>query len=220
MFKKPAFDTPALAELGCAVRERLDADPACYRLPVEGLEIYGIADFFSPEECERLIAITDEVARPSPTYNNNADGGRTSYTGDVDPWDPFIQMLQRRIDDLMGIEHGFGETLQVQRYHPGQEFRAHFDYFNTGTRYWQAEQERGGQRSWTAMAYLSDVEEGGSTDFPKVDLSVPPQRGALLVWNNMAPNGAPNTKSLHAGTPVKKGVKYVITKWYRSRAWH
>ncbi|MDE2561760.1 MAG: 2OG-Fe(II) oxygenase [Sphingomonadales bacterium] len=220
MAKKTAFDTQALAELGRNVRQRLDNDPSCYRLPVEGLEIYGVANFFSPEECEHLIRITDAVARPSPTYNNNSDGGRTSYSGDVDPCDPFIQMLQRRIDDLLGIEPGYGETLQVQRYRKGQQFRSHFDYFNTGTSYWPEEQERGGQRSWTAMGYLSDVEEGGSTDFPKVDVSVPPQRGALLVWNNMKADGSPNTRSLHAGTPVKQGVKYVVTKWYRSRPWH
>ncbi|WP_338468206.1 2OG-Fe(II) oxygenase [Novosphingobium sp. ZN18A2] len=220
MVRKTAHDTDALAALGKAVRERLDADPSCYRLPVDGLEIYGVANFFSDEECDKLIAITDKVARPSPTYNNNADGGRTSYSGDVDPWDPLIQILQRRIDDLLGIEPGYGETMQVQRYQKGQQFRAHFDFFNTGTSYWPTEQERGGQRSWTAMAYLSDVEEGGSTDFPKVDLSVPPQRGALLVWNNMSPDGSPNPKTLHAGTPVKRGVKYVVTKWYRSRSWH
>jgi prolyl 4-hydroxylase len=64
------------------------------------------------------------------------------------------------------------------------------------------EMRNGGQRSWTAMAYLNTVEEGGSTDFPKVNLSIPPQPGALLIWNNMDRDGRPNPKSLHAGRPV------------------
>lgn len=212
-------DAPALKRLGLDVRARLAVDPSVYRLPVDDLEIFGIADFLSPTECERLCRMVDAVARPSPTYNNNADGGRTSYSGDVDPTDPFIMMIQRRIDDLLGVDPGYGETMQGQRYAVGQEFRAHFDYFNTNTSYWPDETRRGGQRSWTAMAYLNNVEDGGSTDFPRLPLSVPAQQGALLVWNNMKEDGTPNPSSLHAGTPVKAGIKYVITKWYRSRPW-
>lgn len=212
-------DAPALRRMGDAVRRRLEADPAAYRLPVEGLEIFGVADFFTPAECERLMKVVDAVARPSSTYEGAGDGARTSYSGDVDPTDPFIRMLQRRIDDLLGIDPVFGETIQGQRYAPGQEFRVHYDHFHPSQSFWDMEQERGGQRSWTAMAYLNTVEEGGSTDFPTVELSIPPQAGALLIWNNMAVDGSPNPKSLHAGRPVIRGTKYVLTKWYRARPW-
>lgn len=213
-------DVAALRRTGEAVRARLDADPAVYRLPVEGLEIYGVSGFFSPGECQRLMAEVDRVARPSSTYNGNTDGGRTSFSGDFNTADPFVLMLQRRIDDLLGIDPAWGEPLQGQRYAPGQEFRAHFDHFSPSHSYWRDEEKRGGQRSWTAMIYLNTVEEGGSTDFPKVHASIPPQPGTLLAWNNMAPDGSPNPNSLHAGTPVIRGTKYVITKWYRTRAWH
>ena len=216
---KPDPDAAALARVGDRVRARLDADPSVYRLPLDTIEIYGVADFFSADECARLIEMVDAVARPSPTYHNNADGGRTSYSGDVNPGDPFIRMLERRIDDLMGIEAGHGEVIQGQRYAPGQEFRAHFDFFNTAADYWPSEQERGGQRTWTAMGYLSPVEAGGATEFSRVPISVPPQPGALLVWNNMGKDGKPNPLALHAGMPVERGMKYIVTKWYRLRPW-
>lgn len=206
--------------MGERVRTRLDADPSVYRLPFDTVEIYGVAEFFSAEECARLIAMVDAVARPSPTYHANRDSGRTSYSGDVDPADPFIRMLERRIDDLLGIEAQHGEVIQGQRYAPGQEFRAHFDYFNTADNYWAIEQGRGGQRTWTAMGYLGPVESGGATEFPRVPLSVPPQSGALLVWNNMGRDGRPNPLSIHAGMPVERGVKYIVTKWYRIRPWY
>lgn len=212
-------DAPLLAKVGEGVRARLEADPSAYRLPVDGIELYGVADFFSAEECTRLIALVDAVARPSPTYHGNADSGRTSYTGDVDSSDPFIRMIERRIDDFLGIDPDFGEVVQGQRYEPGQQFRAHFDYFDTSAAYWPTEVKRGGQRSWTAMGYLSAVEAGGATEFPKVPISVPPQKGALLVWNNMGPGGKPNPLTLHAGMPVERGVKYIVTKWYRARPW-
>ena len=202
------------------MRARLDADPSVYRLPVDGIELYGVADFFTAEECARLIKMVDAVARPSPTYHSKADSGRTSYSGDVDPSDPFIRMLERRIDDLLGIEHAHGEVIQGQRYEPGQQFRAHFDYFDTSADYWPTEVKRGGQRTWTAMGYLSPVEAGGATEFSKLPISVPPQPGALLVWNNMARDGKPNPLTMHAGTPVERGTKYIVTKWYRARAWY
>jgi len=215
---KPQTDTADLKRIGAKVRARLDADPAAYRIPVDDFEIYAVGEFFTRPECERLMGVVDGVARPSDTYSN--DGGRTSYSGDVDPTDPFIRMLQRRIDDLIGLDPAYGETIQGQRYEPGQEFKAHFDHFRPSDPMWQQEMRNGGQRSWTAMAYLNAVEEGGTTDFPKVNLSVPPQPGALLIWNNMACDGRPNAKSLHAGRPVIRGVKYVLTKWYRSRPWN
>lgn len=212
-------DVPALRRVGEIVRQRLDQDPGAYRLPVDRLEIYGVAQFFTEAECSRLMTMVDSVARPSPTYKGTDATGRTSYSGDVSPHDPFIMMLQRRIDDLLGIDPAFGETIQGQRYHPGQEFRGHYDHFLPTQHFWDAEQRRGGQRSWTAMAYLNAVEEGGTTDFTRVDLSIPPQPGALLIWNNMKPDGTPNPDAMHAGMPVIRGVKYVLTKWYRARPW-
>jgi len=212
-------DQATLARIGAAVRARLDADPAAYRLPVDGMDIYAVADFLDETDCRRLITGIDAVARPSPTYNNNRDGGRTSFTGDLDRHDPFIAALERRINDLLGMDPVQGETLQGQRYAPGQEFKHHYDYFVSSHDYWQAEQARGGQRSWTAMAYLNAVEEGGATDFPRLNLSIPPQPGVLLVWNNMNAEGRPNTRAIHAGTAVVRGMKYVLTKWYRARPW-
>ncbi len=212
-------DRAELSRIGDAVRARLDADPAAYRLPVDDVELYAVNDFLSARDCERLIAIIDAVARPSPTYNDNSDGGRTSYTGDVDRDDPFIRQLEHRIDALLGMEHALGETLQGQRYTQGQQFKHHFDYFVAKHAYWGLERNRGGQRSWTAMGYLNPVEDGGATDFPKIGLSIPPKAGVLLIWNNMLPDGRPNPRTLHAGTPVIRGVKYVLTKWYRARPW-
>lgn len=215
----PTSDTAALKRIGQSVRQRLEADPTAYRVPIDGLEIFAISGFFSEMECQRLMAIVDDVARPSPTYDNNADLSRTSYTGDVDPLDPFIQMLQRRIDDLLGFDPGVGETMQGQRYTVGQQFRPHYDHFSPSHSFWAKEMARGGQRSWTVMAYLNAVDEGGATEFPKTGLSIPPQAGALLAWNNMSPDGSPNPNSLHAGCPVICGTKYVLTKWYRTHSW-
>ena len=213
-------DRRALRKLGDKVRARLQADPRVQTLADEGAELYAVGDFLSPAECDRFIALVDDVARPSTVFELDYDAQyRTSYSGDVSFADPFVRSINRRIDDLLGIEPSFGEHLQGQRYLPGQQFKEHCDWFWTSAAYWKAEKENGGQRSWTAMIYLNDVEAGGATNFTHLGFSVPPQRGAMLIWNNALPDGTVNYDTMHAGMPVDAGVKYIITKWYRTRRW-
>jgi prolyl 4-hydroxylase len=213
-------DKTALARVGTAVRARLDADPAAYKVPVDNAEVYVMSEFLSVEECDHLVTLIDEVAKPSQVFEEVYQPKyRTSYSGDLDPHDPFIRMVERRLGDLLGIELSWGEAVQGQRYHPGQEYKQHCDWFDTRSEYWKEEIGRGGQRSWTAMVFLSDVEEGGATEFPMLGISIPPQRGALLVWNNADREGLLNDATTHAATPVVSGVKYVITKWFRTRPW-
>ena len=110
-----------------------------------------------------------------------------------------------------------GEAIQGQRYLPGQQFKPHNDWFYTSEKYWLDERKRGGQRSWTTMAFLNEVEEGGETHFTDIGIKIEPKPGVLLIWNNALVDGSPNEGTMHAGTPVVKGSKYIITKWYRTR---
>jgi len=220
MTAAPNPDKDALVRTGDLVRKRLDRDPSVYRVPIDEAEIFAVSDFLSQTECDRLIAMIDEVAQPSQVFEEVYQPAyRTSYSGDVDSHDSLVRMVERRLSDLLGIEPPWGEAVQGQRYEPGQEFKAHCDWFDTASEYWVREVARGGQRSWTAMVFLNDVAEGGTTEFPKIGVSIPPQRGALLVWNNALRDGEPNWQTLHAARPVVRGVKYVITKWFRTRPW-
>lgn len=216
----PNPDREILTSLGEQVRKRLAADPSVYRVPVDNGEIYAIADFLSADECTHLMGLIDQVAKPSQLFDDvYIEAYRTSFSGDVDGTDSFVRMIERRLSDLIGIDLSWGESVQGQRYLPGQEFREHCDWFDTNAAYWAGEVDRGGQRSWTAMAYLNDVERGGETEFPCLKIRFPPQAGVLLLWNNVTPEGEPNHDMLHAALPVEAGVKYVITKWFRARAW-
>jgi prolyl 4-hydroxylase len=211
----------ALARVGEIVRGRLGADPSVYRVPTRQAEIFAVGAFLAPDECAHLMAEIDRVAKPSDVYHTIQQSEfRTSYSGDLDATDSFVRMIERRLGDLTGLDLTWGETVQGQRYHPGQEFRAHYDWFDVNAAYWKHEEATGGQRSWTAMAYLNDVEEGGTTEFERLNIKIEPQAGALLLWNNALPDGATNPDVLHAALPVVRGVKYVITKWFRARRWN
>lgn len=216
----PIPDQEALRCLGASVRRRLLADPQAYRIDTQVAEIFAFGDFLSEAECARLRLMIDQVAKPSTLHEQDyASGFRTSYSGDLDRYEPFVMGISRRIDDLLGINPVCGEPVQGQRYLPGQQFKPHNDWFYTTEKYWQLERKRGGQRSWTAMAFLNHVEEGGKTHFTNVGIEIEPKPGVLMVWNNALPDGTPNEGTMHAGTPVVKGAKYVITKWYRTREW-
>ena len=216
----PVPDKLPLLKAGAHVRRRLDANPLVQRLDTDRAEIWAARDFLDPQECSQLRAMIDRTAQPSAVLDHGyTEAWRTSSSGNVDPFDPFIQKVEERIDALLGLPHEWGETMQGQRYEVGQEFKYHLDVFWTKADYWKTESKRGGQRSITAMAYLNDVDEGGDTQFTAIGLAVPPQQGALLIWNNNLPDGRPNEDTMHAGLPVMKGKKYVLTKWYRSRKW-
>lgn len=214
-------DQDGLRRVGARVRKRLDADPLAYRVETEIAEIYAVGDFLNSWECDKMIALIDEVAEPSKLYDTDAmkAGFRTSYSGNLDPYNSFVAGISRKIDDVLGISGKYGENIQGQRYQIGQEFKPHNDWFYTDQNYWKKERSRGGQRSWTAMAFLNDVEAGGETHFTEVGIKITPRAGALLIWNNATPDGLPNEGTMHAGTPVIAGVKYVLTKWYRTRTW-
>ena len=213
-------DQDALARIGECVRARLLADPAAYRVADDRIELFAIGGFLSEPECARLRDKIDAVARPSALHElDYASGFRTSYSGDLDPRDAFVAGLSQRIDAVIGAQAAIGEPVQGQRYHPGQQFKPHNDWFYTSEGYWPQEEARGGQRSWTAMAYLNTVEAGGATAFTLLGLEIEPEPGVLLLWNNALPDGRPNEATLHAGMPVARGVKYIITKWYRTREW-
>jgi len=61
----------------------------------------------------------------------------------------------------------------------------------------------------------NDVEQGGGTRFFAIDKTFQPQQGRAIVWNSLYPDGSVNRNTLHAGLPVEKGEKIIITKWFR-----
>ena len=208
------------AQIGRDVSARLDANPNVQPAMVGAAHAYYYLDFLTPDQCDLLISTIDADRRPSTLLSDRQDYGfRTSDSCDMDRYDPRLMPIDKSIAELLGIEPKNGETMQGQRYAPGQQFRAHHDFFHENQKYWAEMKKTGGQRTWTAMIYLNDVEEGGATWFPQAGLKVAPRRGLLLAWNNMNPDGSPNTLTLHEGMPVVHGVKYIITKWFREGIW-
>lgn len=190
------------------------------RVPSPRADLFIIRDFLAPELCAELIAIIDRDLRPSTVADDNGDDGfRTSKTCDLDSSLQLVAALDDRLTSQLGIDPCYGEPLQGQKYEVGNEFRDHTDYFEPGGRDYQLYCSAAGQRTWTAMIYLNEPAAGGATRFRRLDKIIRPDTGKLVVWANMRADGTINPFTLHAGMKVRKGVKYVITKWYRELPW-
>ena len=73
-----------------------------------------------------------------------------------------------------------------------------------------------GVRILTMYLYLNDVEEGGGTNFDKLNITVMPKRGRALLWPSVK-NSDPNMKddrTTHQALPVEKGIKYGANAWF------
>lgn len=216
----PNSDPAKLARIGTLVTSRLHANPLVQQVDHAEAQLYLYQGFLSAADCNTMIAKIDADAVPSTLYKGTEqEGFRTSYSCHLNRWDAFISKVEARMSDVLGIDNTYAETMQGQRYQVGQEFKAHHDFFHPTQDYWAHEGRSGGQRSWTAMIFLNEPEEGGTTEFPHLGLGVRPQAGMMLIWNNVKPDGTLNYKTLHTGTPVVRGVKHVITKWYRQNNW-
>ncbi len=217
---RPGTPSPLRAAVGAQVAARLDADPQVERAATDGAQVFYRPDFLDAAQCKALVRMIDANRRPSTLLSDSGDKAfRTSESCDMDRWSPDVRPTDEALAALLGIDPAQGETMQGQRYAPGQHFRAHHDYFHQGESYWPKMQATGGQRTWTAMIYLNDVTEGGATWFPQAGIRVAPKRGLLLAWNNMAADGSPNERTVHEGMPVVEGVKYIVTKWFREGSW-
>jgi prolyl 4-hydroxylase len=190
------------------------------RAPDRRVELYVRKNFLTADECAGLIALIDAHRRPSTiTDAYGADAAfRTSETADLPGDDPLVASVYHRLADYAGLPLAHAESLQGQRYAPGQQFKAHTDYFEpTGLDYFP-HTEDGGQRSFTLMVYLNEPEAGGATRFVHLNKLHQPETGKLVAWNNRTPDGGVNAFTLHAGMPVRVGTKYIITAWFRERA--
>lgn len=191
------------------------------RVPSPKLDLFIKRGFLAPEECTAIIAAIDARRRPSglADHDGNDPLFRTSETCDLDGDHPVVAAVDARIAAYAGLDPAHGEPMQGQRYAVGQEFKLHTDYFEPGGEHFQHYCGTAGQRTWTVMIYLNEPEDGGATRFKAIDKIVQPETGKLLAWNNLGPDGRPNIHTLHQGMKVRRGVKYVITKWYRERPW-
>jgi prolyl 4-hydroxylase len=170
--------------------------------------IYVLDHFLTDKECDQIIESTQDTFAPSRLLRKSTDVSfRTSWTS----FSTVPARIEDKIAKFMNISVQHSETSQVQWYREGQEFKAHHDYFHEID-------HMDYQRSWTFMIYLNEVDEGGETHFPLLSQTISPKKGCAVVWCNIGQDGEVDHDTLHQGMPIKRGNKYIITKWFKSHS--
>ncbi|MES2605500.1 MAG: 2OG-Fe(II) oxygenase [Pseudomonadota bacterium] len=222
-----AMGSPAVASASTVVTDpvsvfqAIDAVTLASAIKLESTKVhlYLIDNFLTDAECDELVKRIKDKARPSTITNPNEPDKyfRTSKTCDLSvDADEWIQQLDHRIANYMGIEPERSEGIQGQHYQVGEEFKVHTDYFQPNTPEYEKFAGARGQRTWTFMIYLNDVEAGGETTFPRIPLTIEPKKGMAVAWNSLYPDGAVNPDTAHWAKPLVRGEKTIVTKWFRT----
>ncbi|MBC9908992.1 prolyl hydroxylase family protein [Chitinophaga varians] len=172
--------------------------------------IFAVEDFFSEEECQYMIDYCEQHHLFNRSMTGAADGtnevtaGRTSYSAFITAGrqDAIFNEIIERAADLMEVEATRIEDLQCVRYGEGQEYRPHFDSFESGLK-----------RRATLLVYLNDDFEGGETIFPEIDVSISPKKGMALAFINLDEQHNDIIYALHGGAPVTGGTKFACNIW-------
>ena len=82
-----------------------------------------------------------------------------------------------------------------------------------------ADKELDGGRIYTFFLYCSDVESGGETAFPRLNLKMKPKLGRAVLWPSVLDKDVKriDLRSFHSGEPVKKGKKLAANVWIHAR---
>lgn len=114
----------------------------------------------------------------------------------------FITPIQRYIEEVVGPQSKLKfppqyryEGLRMKHYRAskGDKFDYHVDEYDAISC----------RRFLVAFIYLNDVEEGGETEFPELNVKIKPRSGNCLIF-------PPNWLYLHSGNPPISGDKYIM----------
>eukprot|EP00658_Telonema_sp_P-2_P042791 TRINITY_DN3077_c0_g1_i20.p1 TRINITY_DN3077_c0_g1~~TRINITY_DN3077_c0_g1_i20.p1 ORF type:complete len:438 (-),score=93.50 TRINITY_DN3077_c0_g1_i20:196-1509(-) len=179
--------------------------------------VFLIRNFLSDFEADYMV----HQARPKLTrstvghgINAQVDNTRKSKSA----WlkrthSDIMDAVYRRIAAVTAIpeqllwEHKNAENLNVLRYPRGGEYTPHYDWGPNG---------KVESRFLSGLLYLNTPLSGGGTSFPKAQpemVTVPAAKGNYVFFYNLLEDGNGDVLSLHSGTMVEKGHKWVAPLW-------
>lgn len=164
-------------------------------------DIFIIQDFWSKERCIEFIDKSEakgyrdaaiDAGMGQRVVKSVRNNKRVMYTDRelaANIWNDLSPLAPQKIGNSTAI--GLNELFRFYRYKPGEEFKRHRD---------QSYLRNSLEASYyTFMIYLNQDFEGGATTFN--DRVIRPLTGMALIFLHSLE---------HAGSPVIKGIKYVL----------
>ena len=221
---RSAMGTPDVPE---AVQHVVDLGDikAIKRMTLTSMAATLYDNFLTDEECEHIKAVAQPYMRRSAVVGKNFSNVETRIRSSAGTFfdrgqDAIISRIEERVARLTNIPLNHGEGLQILHYDFAQEYQPHFDFFEPQTEEEARMLQESGNRVETLIFYLNEPEEGGATYFPQLKLSIHPKKGSVIRFGYLGSDGVPDRRSEHAGLPIVKGEKWIMTKWLRERPFH
>lgn len=192
----------------------------------ENPKITKITNFLSSGECKFLISLADGSFENSLIFADDGNKYQSTYrtsksailtdNGHYKKYNKHIENILSKIISVTNTDRSKIEALAVVKYLPGQEFKAHYDYFNEKYK----EKLEGRQRLETIFVWLNSLNEdqGGETEFPLLNIKERPVEGSALFWQNVVNNKCQELTK-HSGNKVLSGVKYGLNIWINDIDW-
>lgn len=177
-------------------------------------------NFITQNDAEYIIKQSENSFRDSEIVGDKINTNiRKSQTHWINKnTDPIAKKIIEKVCEITKMPFENAEDLQVVKYKPNGFYNQHHDACCDNVKECHEFVKRGGQRIVTMVIYLNDGFEGGSTKFPTLGKEYKPSKTGGILFFPTEKNGKKcHPKSLHAGTPVIKGEKYIANVWIRER---
>jgi prolyl 4-hydroxylase len=186
-------------------------------------EVRLIKNFITLEECNHLIekfskfCVQSTVASPQNTENMQVFEAHIDQRSSTSAYmnqhgtDNVVMAITEKVARLCNLPITHVEGLQLVKYQKGQEYKPHHDYFTP--------EIKGQNRLFTVLIYLNDldIEDGGRTIFPLLNINVVPKTGNAIFWRNCLDDRSVLHESLHTGEIIHTDkIKYAVNCWIRS----
>jgi prolyl 4-hydroxylase len=179
----------------------------------DNYDVIIIDNFLTPQECDKLVEYSQNQQLITSETLSDYGNVTSDYRKSEQIWITDNQHeIARKISDfceiILDLPKKNMESLQLVKYDVSGYFKEHYD----------AEPDKSKtnnikDRAHTFIVYLNDVEEGGETRFPKLNIDVKPKKGMGIYFKTLLPNNNLLINSLHQGMPIIRGEKYIVNKW-------
>ena len=152
-------------------------------------------NFYSKEECEKLITMFERHAEAGLVLNRQEGQGASSVT--VDDWKYVYPKYNKKYGILNNYDPHGNRYMKIQKTEPAQGY--HIWHSENTTKVHTT-------RLLTWILYLNTIEDGGESEWLYLSKRSKAQEGTLVLW----PAGFTHA---HRGNPPLKETKYIMTGW-------
>ena len=163
--------------------------------------VFLIENFLTGSECDNFIRQSEVKGYEFATVETEQGSKRIEHVRNNQRlllndkelaqklWERAMEFIPKRIGNSSAI--ALNELFRFYKYEKGEQFKKHIDgsFIRSDTE----------ASYYTFMIYLNDEYKGGETTFE--DCCIDSKKGMLIIFLHSLP---------HSGSPVTKGIKYVL----------